>query len=168
MCQKDGFDAEKDRLETLNELDRMRGELHNTKNLDNIRHKYVYQTLLWDKLLDHKIRHPECKPDYRELDYVRKYVSRDGVDAETPSLPDWEKKNMTNNAVKVDNTYINYRKLDDRNDKMIRSLNEISPSTDELDKNLFSGLEKNYQNAGDSVSRYGGLQIGNHKDNYNK
>ena len=105
--KKDGFDAEKDRLETLSELERMREELRNSKYLDNVRSKYVYQTLLWDKLLDHKIRHPECAPDYKELDYVRKYLGSDrGAGTEPPAVPEW-----TKNAVKVDSSYINTSKI---------------------------------------------------------
>jgi len=59
VLKKDAADADRDRFDSLAEVDRIRGELENQKALDGIRHKYVYNTLLWDKLMDHKMRYPE-------------------------------------------------------------------------------------------------------------
>ena len=51
----------------------MRGELENQKHLDSVRHKYVYNTLLWDKLIDHKLRYPDCAPKNKDMGTSRKY-----------------------------------------------------------------------------------------------
>jgi hypothetical protein len=59
VLKKEAADADRERFDSLNEVDRVRGELENQKALDGIRHKYVYNTLLWDKLMDHKMRYPE-------------------------------------------------------------------------------------------------------------
>lgn len=59
VLKKDAADADRERFDSLAEVDRIRGELENQKALDGIRHKYVYNTLLWDKLMDHKMRYPE-------------------------------------------------------------------------------------------------------------
>lgn len=57
--KKEAGQADRERFDTLAEVDQMRGELENQKALDGVRHKYVYNTLLWDKLMDHKMRYPE-------------------------------------------------------------------------------------------------------------
>lgn len=57
--KKEAGTSDRERFDTLAEVDRIRGELENQKALDGVRHKYVYNTLLWDKLMDHKMRYPE-------------------------------------------------------------------------------------------------------------
>jgi hypothetical protein len=57
--KKDAGTSDRERFDTLAEVDRIRGELENQKALDGVRHKYVYNTLLWDKLIDHKVRAPD-------------------------------------------------------------------------------------------------------------
>ena len=47
--------------------------MENQKHLDSVRHKYVYNTLLWDKLMDHKLRYPDCAPKYKDMGTSRKY-----------------------------------------------------------------------------------------------
>ncbi len=89
--KKEANQCDVDRVDSLAEVDRVRGELENQKHLDNIRHKYVYNTLLWDKLMDHKLKYPECAPKYKDFDGARKYEFEKKIIEELPTVPDSEK-----------------------------------------------------------------------------
>jgi len=53
--KKENFDADKERMSTLLEIEQINRILEDQKGFDGIRSKYVYQTLLWDKLLDKRL-----------------------------------------------------------------------------------------------------------------
>lgn len=89
--KKDASVSDRERFDTLAEVDRIRGELENQKSLDGIRHKYVYNTLMWDKLMDHKTRYPECTPKYKDFDNSRKYAIEKSIVDSVPTVPDGDK-----------------------------------------------------------------------------
>lgn len=111
----------------------MRNDLENQKHNDNIRHKYVYNTLLWDKLMDHKLRYPDCYPEYKDLGYSRKYALERKLLDEAPNVPDAERFKMLD-GINVDRKHIDL-------DKAARSSLSINDTArnemDEMDKRLF-------------------------------
>jgi len=48
----------------------------------------VYNTLLWDKLMDHKLKYPNCTPKYKDFDGARKYQVERQIIEELPNVPD--------------------------------------------------------------------------------
>uniref|UniRef100_A0A7S3K8H0 Uncharacterized protein n=1 Tax=Euplotes crassus TaxID=5936 RepID=A0A7S3K8H0_EUPCR len=143
----------------------MRGELENQKALDGIRHKYVYNTLLWDKLMDHKMRYPECQPKYKDFDYSKKYAVEKSIVDAIPTVPDGEK-------FKLDSLDKERIKIDDINQRssqfLAQTINDKARvELDKLDSNLFNTEgSKTYRDAHDAYSRMGGLKTGEHQVNY--
>ena len=163
--KKEAADADRDRFNSLSEVDRIRAELENQKALDSIRHKYVYNTLLWDKLMDHKMRYPECVPKYKDFDYSRKYAVEKQIVDDIPTVPDREKLKLS----RMDKELIKVEDINSRNDKFLaETINDKARiELDKLDDHLFtSNAPKTYRDAHDTYSRMGGLKIGNHQINY--
>ncbi|CAI2361520.1 unnamed protein product [Moneuplotes crassus] len=163
--KKDATVADRERFDSLAEVDRMRGELENQKALDGIRHKYVYNTLLWDKLMDHKMRYPECKPKYKDFDYSKKYAVEKSIVDSIPTVPDGEKfklDSLDKERIKIDD--INQRS----NDFLAQTINDKARvELDKLDSDLFKNAgSKTYRDAHDAYSRMGGLKTGEHQVNY--
>jgi len=52
LLRKEGYDADKERAQVLTEIDQLHRNLQDSKHVEGIRNKYVYQTLLWDKLMN--------------------------------------------------------------------------------------------------------------------
>ncbi|CAI2361752.1 unnamed protein product [Moneuplotes crassus] len=163
--KKDATVADRERFDSLAEVDRMRGELENQKALDGIRHKYVYNTLLWDKLMDHKTRYPECQPKYKDFDYSKKYAVEKSIVDAIPTVPDGEK-------FKLDSLDKERIKIDDINQRssqfLAQTINDKARvELDKLDSNLFNTEgSKTYRDAHDAYSRMGGLKTGEHQVNY--
>lgn len=163
--KKDATVADRERFDTLAEVDRMRGELENQKALDGIRHKYVYNTLLWDKLMDHKMRYPDCKPKYKDFDYSKRYAVEKSIVDAIPTVPDGEKfklDSLDKERIKVDD-------INQRSDQFLaQTMNDKARvELDKLDSDLFKSTgPKTYRDAHDSYSRMGGLKTGEHQVNY--
>lgn len=150
-------------MDTLGEVDKIRGELENQKALDGIRHKYVYNTLMWDKLMDHKQKNPKTVPKYRETNGNSKYLIEKSVVDSLPNVPDAEHYQM------LDPHDVNINDINAKSDMMLSSLNDrTGTSLDDLDNKLFSSSNKHksYASALTASSRYGGLQTGEHQGNY--
>lgn len=165
VLKKDAATSDRERFDTLAEVDRIRGELENQKALDGIRHKYVYNTLLWDKLMDHKMRYPECKPKYKDFDYSRRYAVEKQILDEIPTVPDGDKFKMSN----LDKERIKIDDINQRSDQFLaQTINDKARfELDKLDDDLFSTQgPKSYRSAHDTYSRMGGLKTGNHQVNY--
>lgn len=163
--KKEAGTSDRERFDTLAEVDRIRGELENQKALDGVRHKYVYNTLLWDKLMDHKMRYPECKPKYKDFDYSRRYAVEKSIVDSIPTVPDAERYKMNDldkERVKVDD-------INKRSDQFLaQTINDKARvELDRLDSDLFSQTgSKSYRGAHDAYSRMGGLKTGDHQINY--
>ena len=161
QLKKDAGVADRERFDTLAEVDRVRGELENQKALDSIRHKYVYNTLMWDKLMDQNQKNSRTLPKYRQTDGNSKYLIENSVMDSLPNVPDAEKHKM------LDVGDIQTQSINARSDAMLSSLNNRE-SLDDLDNKLFNqGGKKSYKDALTSSSRYGGLKTGEHQINYN-
>ena len=166
VLKKDAADADRERFDSLSEVDRIRAELENQKSLDNIRHKYVYNTLLWDKLMDHKMRYPEWKPKYKDFDYSRRYAIEKSIVDSIPTVPDSDKFKIGD----LDKERLKIEEMNDKNDKYLaQTMNDKARlELDRLDNDLFSSkAPKTYRDAHDTYSRMGGLLTGNHQVNYN-
>ena len=156
VLKKDAADADRERFDSLSEVDRIRAELENQKSLDNIRHKYVYNTLLWDKLMDHKMRYPEWKPKYKDFDYSRRYAIEKSIVDSIPTVPDSDKFKIGD----LDKERLKIEEMNDKNDKYLaQTMNDKARlELDRLDNDLFSSkAPKTYRDAHDTYSRMGGI-----------
>jgi len=163
--KKDASTADRERFDTLAEVDRMRGELENQKALDGIRHKYVYNTLLWDKLMDHKTRYPNCQPKYKDFDYSRRYAVEKSIVDSIPTVPDSEKLKLDS----LDKERIKVDDINERNNQFLANTinDKARVELDRLDGELFNNSgPKTYKDAHDAYSRMGGLKTGEHQVNY--
>ena len=75
-----------------------------------MRHKYVYNTLLWDKLLDHKLKYPQCAPKYKDFGTEKKYQVEKAIVEDLPQVPDKVKRELLD-GVELDRVPINIHKV---------------------------------------------------------
>lgn len=117
--------------------------------------------------MDHKLKYPECAPKYKDFGGGKKYEFEKKIVDDIPHVPDSEKTKMLE-GVDIDREHMNLDRLNNKNDKLMGSLNNQTNATlESLDDTLFASGNKTYRNAADPYSRSGGLgNTGGHKPNY--
>ncbi|CDW85289.1 UNKNOWN [Stylonychia lemnae] len=171
--KKENFDADKERMSTLLEIDQINRILDDQKGFDGIRSKYVYQTLLWDKLLDKRLFQNKSIKDMPELlDAKSAYLKPKDKDtyrlADAMEIPD-RPLDRPLQGINVDK--INAERLNQKNQQRLnfyeQKVKQPEFELDFLDKELIKSSKK-FEDAKYTPSRYGGLQIGEHQKHYSQ
>eukprot|EP00347_Sterkiella_histriomuscorum_P019779 403340323 len=169
--KKENFDADKERMSTLLEIDQVNRILQDQKGFDGVRSKYVYQTLLWDKLLDKRLFQNKSIKDMPQLlDAKQAYLKPADKDkyrlADAMEIPD---RPLDKPLAGINVDKMNVDRLNQKNTSRLnyyeQRVKQPEFELDFLDKEIMKSTKK-FEDAQYAPSRYGGLISGEHQKNY--